>query len=59
MTIKSYELDDIKILINEHENLYNVLYFSNKFTTGTFAMGYEDADEIFDYWLEIALGEVK
>jgi hypothetical protein len=61
MLIKSYKKGNVEIIVSQNENdTYNVLKVDannpNDKSNYKPNMTYEDADDIFDFWLEESMG---
>lgn len=53
MLVKSYKKGNVEIILTQSENdLYNVMIVGNKKPNYKPDLVYEDADMIFDQWLE-------
>lgn len=60
MIAKSYQLDKTEILMMKYNNLYNVLRLVKGEESQIMRnLTYEDAEEIYSYWMDMELGADK
>lgn len=60
MKVKSYEVNETKIVMNKHKNRYVVSRISKNYKSNIYqCWSYEDANEVFDFFLDMELGVDK